>query len=322
MDYAKPAADSLTDLSVLFNAESGAVLSAGQPETISLSELMNNIKKETQNWITFAKLWEYTEAEDLSFAAWEAGQQVRFAYIEHDINASSKNPNANNSFAELLKQNGINYVVANYGKYALAAFVMGAVASINYDIPNGKITLAYKQQSGQEITCDNDDDYDILTGKGYNVYERDATANDTFTGYQRGTISGDYGFLDTFVNHVWINDSLQVALRQLLADNNFIPYNNHGLAAIQNAIQPVVDTAKAAGVINSEVELSSDIINAVVSETGITDIENTLYAQGWYLYARNPNSAARARRESPILRFYYCDGGSIQKIDLLSTVIR
>ncbi|MDR3049428.1 MAG: DUF3383 domain-containing protein [Elusimicrobiota bacterium] len=324
LDFSSASSGAGTDLAPILalTQETGAVLSPVQSAQITLSAFMDAIIQETQNFISFAKLWDYNEAEDLAFASWASSKGVRFVYVEHDMEFADKDGFSESDFASKIKANTINATAANYGKYALAAFVMGAVASINFSLPNGKITLAYKQQSGQEITCDNDDDYDILTRKGYNLYERDSAASNLFTGYQRGVISGDYGFLDAFVNHVWLNDGLQVALRNLLATTNFIPYNDGGLAAISNTIKPIVDNAKLAGVITEGVDLSEDIINAVASETGIADIKNTLYTQGWYLYAKNPNSAARADRQSPILRFYYCDGGSIQKIDLISTAIR
>jgi Protein of unknown function (DUF3383). len=322
MGYAISDGVSDSDLSKIFSQESGAVLSVGQSENTTQDAYMDNIKKQTLNWVTFAKLWEYEESEDLGFAVWASTQNSRFAYVEHDRNIDSTNPNVETSFADLIAKQGIKNASANYGGFELVAFVMGTVASINFTLKDGKITLAFKQQGGQEITCDNDDDYDALTGKGYNAYVRDSTANDMFTGYQRGTVSGDYGFMDSLVNHIWINDSLQVSLRNLLARKNSLPYNGIGLNSIHNAIAPVIEQAKYNGVISVGVELDADIISAVVSETGITDIADTLFAQGWYLLARNPGSAARAKRESPILRFYYCDGGSIQKIDLPSTVIR
>lgn len=322
--YAVPSTGTGTDLSAIlgFTQATGAIISAVQDSTITLSFFMNNIVKQTKNWITFTKLWAFSFEEDMAFSSWAASIATRYAYIGNSLESTAKDGNNDVDFASQLKANDIINTIPNFGDYFLAAFVMGAIASINFNIPDGKMTLAFKTQSGQAITCDNDDDYEVLTGKGYNVYVSDSTANNVFTGYQRGTITGDYGFIDAFVNHIWINDQLQVALRTLLSDRRFIPYSDRGLSDIMNAMKPVIDLAKQAGVIEEGVELSDDIINAVRSETGVQDVDSPLYTQGWYLYASQPSSAVRAQRGSPILMFYYCDGGSIQKIDLLSTAIR
>ena len=79
-----------------------------------------------------------------------------------------------------------------------------------------------------------------------------------------------------------------------------------------------------AGVINTGVDLDASQINIVASETGWTtsQAKNVLYNFGWAFQAVSPSASVRANRGTPVLRFYYCDGGAIQKIDLLSEVVR
>lgn len=313
-----------TDIGTLFNLTElgGAIKSDVQSSAITLTAFMNNVKLQTQNWVTFCKNWAFESVEDLDFATWNSGNGVRFVFVEYDQLAVDLNANSTADFVSILDNANISGTVCNYGDISLAAFFMGTIASINYSVTGGRITTAYKQQDGLTVTCTNDTDYDTLTGKGYNCYVRDGSANNTFFGYQRGTITGNYGFSDAYVNHVWLNDALQVSIRELLADVNSLPYNNFSKAKIQSAIMGDINTAKNAGVINTEVVLGEEIITQVMEETGLDDVETTLFTQGWLLVVKDATDEQRASRTSPESRFYYVDGGSIQKIDLISTAIR
>ena len=329
--YAVTALSAGTDLKdVLMLAESdGALISPVQTSAKTLNSFMDGIVNQTQAWFSFAKLWELADASDdiaenLDFAAWCGQQGVRYAFFEHDMQAAALNINSTSDFGSLLKAAGTYGTVANFGKVGLCAFAMGTVAATNYQIANGRITVAFKTQGGQEITCSNDTDYDALTSKGYNSYVRDGSAANVFFGYQRGVISGPYGFIDAYANHVWLNDQMQVALRSLLGASNALPYNNFGYGQILNAIKPCIDTALNAGVINTGIKLDDTQIAAIASETGLelNDVENTLFQNGWLFQAKDPTAAVRAQRGTPECRFYYCDGGAIQKIELISTAVR
>jgi hypothetical protein len=324
--YCLPAGDEDLSSILKLDENSGGLISPLRNQPIALSEFMQTLISQSSNWVSFAKLWGYLEPEDLAFASWAGAQNngTRFIYVHHGTEINDKNPQSSDDFASKIKDNAISATSINYGSFNLAAFVMGVIASINYDTQSGALTLAFKAQSGQPITCDNDSDFEALTGKGFNVYGRDSSANNVFTGYQKGSVSGAYGFTDSLVNHIWLNDSLQVALRNLQNRIAKIPYNDTGLNYIRSSVSEVASKGLFNGVIDKGVELSADLINAVVGETGLPfdDIESALFSQGWLLYAALPSSEVRAERGSPDLKFFYCDGGSIQKINLTSMVIR
>ena len=51
-------------------------------------------------------------------------------------------------------------------------------------------------------------------------------------------------------------------------------------------------------------------------------IDDQLSSLGWYLQVTDPLSASvRTERGSPIVNFWYCDGGSIQKLVVSSTTV-
>lgn len=329
--YAIGALSAGTDLGpiLMLTESAGALISPVQSAATTLSAFMNGIINQTQAWFSFTKLWELADAddnkaEDLAFAEWNGQQGVRYAYFEHDMAGADININVSTDFASQLATQGIAGTVANYGSSDLCAFAMGTVAATNYDITGGRITVAYKTQSGLDITCSNDTEYAALSAKGYNSYVRDGSAANLFFGYQRGVISGPYGFIDAYANHVWLNDQMQVALRALLGASNALPYNNFGYGQLLNAIKPCIDAGLNSGVISQGINLDDTQIAAIAAETGLElqDVKNTLFQQGWLFQAKDPGAAVRAQRGTPDCRFYYCDGGAIQKIELISTAVR
>lgn len=329
--FATTAASSGTDLGgiLMLTKSAGALISPVQTAATTLTGFMNGILNQTQAWFSFTKIWELSDpddnkVEDLAFAEWNAQQGVRYAYFEHDKAAAGVNINSTADFASQLDSQGIAGTAPNYGTTDHCAFAMGTIAAANYKITGGRITLAFKTQSGLEVTCNNDTEYAALSSKGYNSYVRDGSAANVFFGYQRGVISGPYGFIDAYANHVWLNDQMQVALRSLLGSANALPYNNFGYGQLLNAIKPCIDDGLNSGVISQGVELADTQIAAIASETGLElqDVKNTLFQEGWLFQAKDPGAAVRAQRGTPDCRFYYCDGGAIQKIELISTAVR
>jgi len=57
-----------------------------------------------------------------------------------------------------------------YGGLDKAAFLCGAIASIDFTETQGRITLAFKNQSGLSVDVDNAADADNLKENGYNYY--------------------------------------------------------------------------------------------------------------------------------------------------------
>lgn len=319
-----------TDLAQLLKLreDDGAVKSGNISAAITPAEFMDEIINHTKGWFSFTRGWQLSStsdqiAEDLLFAEWTSKQGVRFSYVEYDTNPADLNPNTYVDFASLVTAAKYDGIISNYGGAELAAFVMGTLAAVNYEEQNGRITLAFKQGTGIEITCDNDRDYDALVGKEYNCYVRDASAGNTFTGYQRGRISGDYRFADSYANHVWLNDRMQVSLRTSLGRANALPYNEASYGRLLGAIKGDIDAALNAGVINTGIQPDEAGLVEIAAELGMSvdSIRSSLVNSGWLFYAKSPSAEARADRESPILKFYYTDGGAIQKIDLLSTVL-
>ena len=85
-------------------------------------------------------------------------------------------------FGAQLKAAAYDGTAPIYGGLDKAAFLCGAIASIDFTETQGRITLAFKNQSGLSVDVDNAADADNLKENGYNYYGAWANPpNDRFT---------------------------------------------------------------------------------------------------------------------------------------------
>lgn len=293
----------------------------------------------TQNWATFATEFDPdggpgTITQKLAFALWTSQQGNRYAYIEWDTdpNPAVTYP-AVNSFGyqvtQVLDYSGTcpNWEPSN--QY-LAAFVAGMTAAINFDTIGGRITTAFKHQSGltagvtQSSSATNlagNPQVEDSFGNGYNFYGAYSTAKRDYIWYQRGTISGPYLWYDTYVNQIWLNQSFITDIADYLNVANSIPYNTAGYTSVEQVLANTIKAALNCGVIVKGVPLSSTQIVEVNTAAG-KDIASTIQQQGWYLLAVPATPVQRQARTSPPFRFFYCDGGSVQALNMGSVVLQ
>lgn len=305
-----------TDISGLLGL-TGGTLSQGAAVT-SLTDTMTGCVNSNSNFWSFMPVWQETTDEALELAQWCNNQGVRFMYAMVDSSNAGLTPN---NTACLAYQVADYYGVCSvYNTKALGAMTMGVGASINPAQLNGRKTWAYKQQSGLAFTVNSETAAPVLLANGYNFYGDYATASNEFKLYQNGQISGNAKWLDTYYGQVFIKDGLQNAWINALILNNTVPYNQAGYGVLRAAAMDTINTAINAGFIRQGVSLSESQKATVQSEAGL-DISGTLQTQGWYLQILDPTTQVRAERGTPVVNFWYMDGGSIQKIQGTSTVL-
>jgi hypothetical protein len=292
----------------------GAVLSQGADVAVP-ADFMAAAVQVTQNWAAFMTLWEPLLADKLLFADWVTTTQDRYAYSAWDTDTAALAPNATGSFGHLVKD--FDGVVATWGPMDKAAFWCGSLASINPDETNGRITFAFKSQPGLTPDVTDATIYDNLVSNGYNCYAAVATANDSFMFYQPGSISGQWKWADEYVNQIFLNSQIQLALVELLTNVKSVPYNQAGYNLIRAAIQDPINQALNFGTIRSGVTLSASQAAQVNTAAG-ANIANILQTSGWYLSVKDATPQVRASRGSPPITLWYMSGQSIQKIELAS----
>ena len=294
----------------------GAILSQGSTLDTPATAMDAAVAK-TQNWVDFMTVWEPLTTDKTAFAVWANAQGQRYAYVAWDTDAQAIVNGSTTCFGALAKSAEYNAVLSVYNTKELAAFVLGAVASIDFARANGRITAAFKSQSGFTPTVTDEQIAANLLANGYSFYGSYATANDGFTFFYDGAVSGEWLWLDTFVNQVYLNSQFQLALLSLLTSVKSIPYNESGYSLIRAAMLDPINAALNFGSIRTGVSLSESQAAQVNQAAGL-DVTNQLEQQGYYLQILDPGAQVRGLRGTPVINFWYTDGGAVQKITVAS----
>lgn len=304
--------------SIKLQAAQGAVLSQGADEATAAGT-MAAIVAVTQNWATFMTVFKPDADTMLAFANWVNTSNDRYAYIAWDTNVVAEQADQPTTFGQLVAD--FDGVCAIYegvdGVGKIAAFICGTTASINFEETNGRITYAYKGQSGLPIAVTDATIANNLLGNGYNFYASYATANDQFNMFQNGQISGDWNWLDPYINQIYLNSQLQLAFMSLLTQIKSVPYTERGYNILRATALDPINQALNFGSIVAGVTLSESQKAQVNTAAGVV-IAPTLENIGWYLQILDASPEVRALRGSPPMSLWYTDGGAIQKINLAS----
>ena len=301
---------------LMFTSATGAILSQGDAVDTPATA-MNSVKAASQNWVDFMTLWEPTITEKGLFADWVNAQNQRFAYVQWDTDAQAIVQGSTTCFGAVAKTLAYDGVMSVYNTKELAAFVLGTVASIDFSQTNGRITAAFKSQSGFTPTVTDQQIAANLLANGYSFYGSYATANQQFNFLYDGNLPGKWKWLDTFVNQVYMNSQFQLALLNLLKSVKSIPYNEDGYSLIRAAMIDPITSAINFGSIRTGVTLSQTQ-KAQVNQAAGRDVASTLEQQGYYLQVIDPGAQVRGNRGTPVINFWYTDGGAVQKITVAS----
>lgn len=299
-----------------FTSATGAILSQGA-DVDTPTTAMDSVKAATQNWVDFMTMWEPDTATKELFAEWSNAQNQRFVYVAWDTDAQAIVQGTTTAFGAIAKNLAYDGVMCVYNTKELAAFVLGTVASIDFTRTNGRITAAFKSQSGFVPTVTDQQIAANLLENGYSFYGAYATANDQFNFLYDGNLPGKWKWLDTFVNQVYLNSQFQLALLSLLTNVKSIPYNESGYSLIRAAMIDPINSAINFGSIRTGITLSESQ-KAQVNQAAGRDVSTTLEQQGYYLQILDPGAQVRGNRGTPVINFWYTDGGAVQKITVAS----
>lgn len=304
------------DVSGLLGLDSGVVSVGAAAET--LTECMDGVINSNNNFWSFMPVWQEAAADAIELAQWCNSKGTRFLYAMVDNSNAGLTPN---NPACLAAQVSDYYGVCSlYNTKALGAMAMGVGASIDPAQLNGRKTWAYKQQNGLAFTVDDETSAQTLQKNGYNFYGNYATASNMFKLFQNGQVSGNARWLDTYYGQIFIRDGLQNAWINALMNNNTVPYNQAGYGVLRAAAMDTINTAVNAGFIRQGVSMSESQKATTMQQAGL-DISGALETQGWYLQILDPTTQVRQERGTPVVNFWYMDGGSVQLIQGTSRVL-
>jgi hypothetical protein len=320
--------------SLLLTAATGAVLSQGSAPATPAA-FMNALIQVNNNWVGFTTTFDPDggsgNVQKQAFSAWKNTQNNRFAYVcdDTDITPTASVP-ATSSLGYILSNNGDSGTSLNYEPSVqyLSSFVLGTMASINFQQTGGRITFAFKAQAGfvagvsDPTTAQNlggNPQVPGSYGNGYNFYGAYGTAGQDNIWYQRGSVTGPFQWFDSYINQIWLLNQMQVALLTAFGNLLSLPFGPTG----QGIIEQILSTPIAAGLSFGAYGPGSltSAQSAQINQKAGASIANTLAAQGWYLQFGNPSAIVQASRGPVQLTFFYLDRGSIQSINLNSVAV-
>jgi Protein of unknown function (DUF3383). len=310
-----------TDLSEFLSLTEakGAIISPGS-DPLDVAEQMAAIRKVTENWACFTTLWEADVDEIMTWATW-ANDHYGWLYVPFTTDPNTPLQTSTADPASTLKEAGLEHTAIVYGSLEYALFIMGAVASISWLRTNGTITLAFKRSEGLAAYVTDEGEAAALEAKNCNYFGNFSTRNAEFVFLYSGCLSaGDYNFIDPYINSIWLNNRLQVALLDGLSRAGRVPYNERGYTMIRAWMQDPVNQGLANGTIETGIVLSEAQKTELYNEAG-RDISTDLAINGYYLQVLDPGAAVRARRESPVVNFFYTYGGAVHRIEVASTAV-
>jgi uncharacterized protein DUF3383 len=319
----------------------GAVTSQGAIASVPAS-FMAAILAQNPNFACVQTLFDPDggsgNTQKLLFSAWVNSTDNGYMYICTDTDITpTESTNAPTCMGQILAASGSSGTALIYqpvgGGNHIGSFLAAYAASINYNATNGRATADYKSQSGIVPSVTNVTTKANLIANHYNSYDGVATRGGLWQFFDPGSVSGEFLWIDSYLDQIWLNNQCQVALMTMETTFGSIPYNPGGYGIIRQTLTggatagtvllPPASPVAAAlnnGIITPNVPLSATQAIAVNTIAGFK-IDNILSTQGWYLVIQPASAITRSGRASPVIILLYTDGGSIQRINLSSLVI-
>jgi hypothetical protein len=305
---------------LLLTQATGAVLSQGAIAQTPAGT-MTVLAGLSQNWSGFAPVFEPVLADKQAFSTWVNGTNKSYVFYGQDSDIQAITPASTQSWGYWLGTTQPDGSVPIYGNSTHSAFALGWMAALDFTKKNGRQTLAFRGQSGLVPSVTDGPTALLLNANNYNFYGNYAAANQTFQVMYDGGISGLYNWTDSYVHQMWMRSNLTLAFMNLLTQVGTIPYNSAGYSQVDAAAQSPIQAAVNFGAIVPGVTLSASQISQITASVGF-DVSSALFAQGYYLQITDAAPGTRAARSSPPIALYYCDGESIQAINMSAIEIQ
>jgi hypothetical protein len=299
--------------SLYFTAAAGATLAAGSAINTPASAMALAVAA-TTNWAAFTTDFMPTLLQMEGFASWVTTQNQAYLYVPYDNTAAVlTGPDAASLGVITAAYNGVACIYNPSG--LIAAFVLGAIASINFQAVGGRITLAYKGQAGLVPDITSLTAYQNAIANHYSAYVSVASATEQFQFFQNGQVSGNWLWIDSYINQIYFSGAFQGALLTLLASVNSIPYTTQGFANIAAALQPVINQMLSFGAAVAGGTLSGSQSAEVNAATGLNATQ-AIQNNGYFLSITAPSAGVQSARGTPVIVYYYFDGESVQTISM------
>lgn len=302
---------------IYLTEETGAQKSNGS-NVDTINDILPRITEETQNFATIMAIGnDFTVDEKIEISQWVALTKSRYAHILYSNGSITGEVT---KLSEAIVANKLGGTLIMYGDVTHGAFATAYPASLNFDELNGRTNFAFRSASGLIPSVTDQETANQLLALGVNFYGAYATANDRFLLANNGSITGDYKWYDTYVNQIYFNSQLQLALITMLKTFKLIPYNALGRSIQLNSIQDPINQFLNYGGIQKGVTLSNQQTAQINLEAGF-DAALQITLTGYCVLLGEPTAQVRGNRGSFPFKIWYTDGGSLQSVNLSSIAV-
>lgn len=258
-----------------------------------------------------------TDDVQKEIATWVSLQNHRYWLVKYGEEPTALIANNTTNFAGWVAENNVADVTCVYGTLEHAALCAGYAASLNFSELNGRTTMDFRSTSTLAPSVTDVDDANALESNGYAYYGAFATANDRFIFLRNSIVSGEFKWVDAYLNQIYFNSQLQLAQITGLIANKSIPYNEVGKTKVRASAQDPINEMLNFGGIQTGVILSEQQKSIINNEAGV-DAATIIFNQGYYLMIRDATAQVRAARGSFPIKLWYTDGGSVHSINIAS----
>ncbi|WP_432784679.1 hypothetical protein AAEX37_01956 [Oligella sp. MSHR50489EDL] len=288
----------------------------------SANTVMDKVTNYTLNFAVITTVGDsFSIDTDKAIALWNSKQNSRFWFVQYGREYNALIANNTTCFGAYLKELEIDGTTAIYGDLEHAALACAFAGSINFSMREGRATMEFKRQAGLAASVTDKEDANSLESNGYAYYGAFGTANDRFIFFKNTRVSGEFAWVDPYLNQVYFNSQLQLAFVNMLMSYQSVPYNEDGEAMHRAAAQDPVDEMINFGGIRKGIALSNAQRNQANFEAGF-DVATQIKNNGYFLWLGEATAQTRAARASLPARLWYTDGGSVHAINLASINIQ
>lgn len=252
-------------------------------------------------------------------ASWVTKQNHRYWLFQYGKEPTALIANNDVCFGAWLKENDVADVTPIYGDLTHVAFACGAVASINFQEANGRVTLDFRNQSGITASVTSKQDAKSLESNGYAFYGAWATANDRFQFMRNSVVSGEFEWADTYAFQLWLNQGFELDGLVGLQQYKSIPPNDQGKTLYRAMFQDRINAGLSFGGIVTGMKLTEQQKSVINRDANNTNAASQIETLGYFMAVADAVNVEGASRKRFPAKFFYADGGSIQGINMTST---
>ena len=298
-------------------AATGAVQSLAVNDFTAATQ-MEKLRKANGIWSHFWCAFDPASVY-LDLAAWVSSTNDAYCGILHDTAVTAATIAAGTSLGNTITDNSYEGVAPVYLDPLTCAFIASIPCSVDWAATNGRWGVAFRYTSSLTAVVTDEDLATALEGAGYNSYMEVAGSGYTYDGVYPGCVSGQYSWLDSYFDQIFMNRNFQLNIIGAFRDKGQIPYSAQGDAEIEAALQPTITAMINFGAIRTGVTPSDSQVQTLTAAYGSGAVQN-LITNGYFLYINCAGASAtvRAKRQTPEAYFYYMDGQSVQRLTLNS----